>query len=72
VEVAVEDLDVSAEEAVTADADPGPLALDHQVVVELGAIANLDQGIAGARLDMAVTRVEERRIGPAELDPLAQ
>jgi hypothetical protein len=60
VEVAVEDLHVSAEEPVAADADAGPLALDHQVVVELSAIAELDQSVSGAGLDVAVARVEER------------
>jgi hypothetical protein len=60
VEVAVEDLDVSAEEPVASDADSGALALDHQVVVELGAIADLDRGLVGAGLDVAVARVEER------------
>jgi hypothetical protein len=71
-EVAVEDLHVSTEEPVAADADPGPLALDHQVVVELGAIAELDPSGIAARLDVAVASVEERRVRPAELDPLAQ
>ena len=72
VEVAVEDLDVGAEEAVLADPDPGALGLDHQVVVELGAVADLDPRLRHRRLHVAVAGVEERRGLPAELDAVAE
>src|SRR5262249_43982175 len=72
VEVAVEDLDVGAEEPVAADADAAALALDHQVVVELGAIADLDPRPLAAALDVAVAAVKEGRVAPTELHPLPQ
>src|ERR1700759_2974759 len=72
VEVGVEDLDVGAEEAVLADPDARALALQHQVVVELGAVTDLDRRLRGADLNVTVAGVEEGRGAPAELDPLAE
>src|SRR5215212_1672840 len=59
VEVAVEDLDVRAEEAIAADPDPGSLGLEHRVVVELHAVADLDDRLRARDLDVAVARVEQ-------------
>ena len=41
-----------------ADANPGALALDEGVVVDLHAIADLDHGVRAGGLDVAVARVE--------------
>ena len=54
--------------ASAADPDPGALALEHRVVVELDAIAELDLRVRVGDLDVAVAGVEQRRAAPAELD----
>src|SRR6201999_818998 len=48
--------------------DPGAVALQEDVVVELGAVADRDRRLQRPHLEVAVAGVEERRAGPAEED----
>ena len=68
VEVRVQDLDIRAEERALGDEDAGALALDVGVVVDLRAVANLDEGLGPRGLEVDVARVELRRGRPAEAD----